>query len=217
MCEVNERKHRCRINSFVRVQGGEAHDMFFISKSKWLHSGKGAGSCKGEGERAAVDRVIARRRKRRLRGVEADAQPDQTRLAGLGSVILNRLREVSEGEALDNFRVFAGLNDVGKLLLHRGVLVTDPGTRYSLYLCEDGGLLYESTTSGSEHAGVKRISLGSPEDFLEIDSEALEAIYGEVIGDDYWGRLAEKHARWGKPGYEDVWRGYGSNAGESGP
>jgi hypothetical protein len=154
---------------------------------------------------SAVDRVLARNRLRIKFGNNKALHEE--RISGLGSVVLGRLREVSKGSALNSFRLYAGLSESGELLIHRGRVGSDPeGKCYSFFLAEEGTLIHESTVMGSEGAELQRILLGTPRDFLLVNSKAVEAIYEDLMRDEFWDRLADKHANWGKPGYENVWR-----------
>lgn len=153
---------------------------------------------------SAIGRVIARNRLRIKLG-NCEALEDD-RLTGLGSVVLGRLREVSEDGALDSFRLYAGLGERGELLLHRIKVGSDPEEVYcSFLLREDGALICESTEFSPEDDTLHRFSLKYPEDFLKISPVAVEAIYADITLDGFWDRLADKHANWEKPEYGNIW------------
>ena len=154
----------------------------------------------------AIDRALARRRSRI--GLEPDASVDfdQERLVGLGSVLLGRLREDCSGGALDAFRLYSGLGEDGEILIQSSRIGAEPGgDRCSFSLTEDARLICELSMMGPDGYVIERIELKSPEDFLRINHRAVEALYEDLMREGFWDRVAFKHTRVGKPGYENIW------------
>ena len=153
----------------------------------------------------AVDRALTRRRRRRFEPSHSD-DSNQQRLIGLGSVVLGRLRGECKSEALEAFRLYAGLGESGEILIQRREFVENHEKSItSFYLTEDVELICKHAKVTSDGTVVQKIELDSPEDFLRINSEAVEAIYGDLMKEGFWDRVAFKHSHQGKPGYENVW------------
>jgi hypothetical protein len=154
----------------------------------------------GVGHISAVDRAIARMRRRR--GVGPDSERE--RLVGLGSVILGRLGADAELVSDEGFRLYSGLQEGGDLLIYyREYSIWE---NRSFYVTSDAQLFFSTSNVGSDGLVVTRIDLASPEDFLEIDPAMVEGLYEDLMKEGFWDRVAFKHIHRGKPGYEGVWR-----------
>ena len=154
----------------------------------------------------AVDRALARRRLRIRLEPDSSVDFNKERLVGLGSVVLGRLREDCSGGALDAFRLYSGLGEDGEILIQSSRIGAEPGgDRCSFSLTEDARLICESSMMGPVGYVIERIELESPEDFLRINHRAVEALYEDLMREGFWDRVAFKHTRVGKPGYENIW------------
>jgi hypothetical protein len=166
-----------------------------------LDAAKFAAIAQANPSSSAIDRVLARKRKRR--SVEYDSDSEQERILGLASVILGRLKSDVELETFEAFRLFSGLSESGELLIHyHKPSVSDS---YSFYLSDDVKLTYQTCKMGLEGPVIERLDLDSPEDFLMIDSKSVEELYEDLMKEGFWDRVAFKHSHRGKPGYENVW------------
>ncbi len=148
------------------------------------------------------DRDIMGRRGRRLQDSKIDSA--QEHLVGIGSVILGRLWGDAEEGALEYFRIYSGIGEGCEFRIFCSV--DKSGSDWFLLLTGDGDLVCESSTLGPDGWIFRRVELDSPEDFLDIDPGAVEALYEDLMRDGFWDRVAFKHAHDGKPGYENVWR-----------
>ena len=146
---------------------------------------------------------VARRRRGR-NAPDARRDSEEKRLVGIGSVILGRLWGDVDDGALEYFRLYSGIGENCEFRIFSSV--DKSGGDWFFLLTGDGGLACESTTLGPDGWMLGRFELGSPEDFLEIDPGAVEALYEDLMRDGFWDRVAFKHAHDGKPGYENVWR-----------
>jgi hypothetical protein len=104
---------------------------------------------------------------------------------------------------LEYFRIYSGIGEGCEFRIFSSV---DRSGGEFFLLTGDGGLACDSSNLGPDGWVLRRIELGSPEDFLEIYPGAVEVLYEDLMGDGFWDRVAFKHAREGKPGYENVWR-----------
>ena len=160
-----------------------------------------------EGMSSAVDRALARRRWRRRLKPNPKYDSYKRQLVGLGSVVLGRLQKDTEDGALEAFRLYSGLGECGEILIQSSRIGTESeGDCCSFYLTEDARLICESAMMGPDSLIVKRVELECPEDFLSINPRVVEALYEDLMNDGFWDRVAFKHSRLGKPGYENVWK-----------
>jgi hypothetical protein len=158
------------------------------------------------GMSTAIDRALARRRSRIRLEPDSGVDFNRERLVGLGSVVLGRLREDCDGGALEAFRLYSGLVEDVEILIQSCRIGAEPeGGRCSFSLTEDARLICESTMMGPDGYVTERIELEFPEDFLGINHRAVEALYEDLMKEGFWDRVAFKHTRVGKPGYEDIW------------
>ena len=119
---------------------------------------------------------------------------------------MGRIREDTKAEALNALRLYSGLSESGELLIHKHVVGnTSRKSQYYIYLNEEATLSSEITTTSLKDSDNQRHELNSPEDFLQLEPEAVESLYTDLMKDGFWDRVAFKHAHQGKPGYENVW------------
>jgi hypothetical protein len=106
---------------------------------------------------------------------------------------------------MEAFRLYAGLCEDSPIPIYRRrVTIGEVVGFESYYLLGDGSLVYESSVGVPNAGELHRVSLDSPEDFLEVSPGSVEVLYEEVIRDDFWDRLADRLASMGKPGYLDL-------------